>query len=66
MLHYIPPHEPYATRPEFDLFGNDQYDGEVDGTVRTLRRINRGRLVPTEDDLSELIALLRWQPANGR
>ena len=57
MLHYIPPHEPYAPRPEFDLFGNDQYDGEVDGTVRTLRRINRGRLVPTEDDLSELIAL---------
>ena len=57
MLHYIPPHEPYAPRPRFDIFRNDRYDGEVDGTVRTFRRINRGRLVSTEDDLSELIAL---------
>ncbi|MDA1349924.1 MAG: sulfatase-like hydrolase/transferase, partial [Chloroflexi bacterium] len=34
MLHYIPPHEPYTPRPEFDLFGDDRYDGEVDGTPR--------------------------------
>ena len=57
MLHYIPPHEPYTPRPEFDLFGNDRYDGEVDGTPRTLQRIKRGELAPTEEDLGELIAL---------
>ncbi len=57
MLHYIPPHEPYVPRPEFDIFGNDDYDGAVDGTVQTLHRINGGRLVPTEDDLGELVAL---------
>ena len=57
MLHYVPPHEPYIPRPEFDIFGNDHYDGGVDGTVQTLHRINAGRLVPTEDDLGELVAL---------
>lgn len=57
MLHYIPPHEPYLPRSEFDLFGDESYTGEVDGTVATIRRIKGGSLAPNADDLRELVSL---------
>jgi len=29
-LHYVPPHEPYKPKPEFDLFGDPDYDGPIE------------------------------------
>ena len=57
MLHYIPPHEPYAPRPEFDIFGDEGYTGSVDGTRRTLRGINQGELQATRADINEIVSL---------
>ena len=28
-MHYIPPHEPYRPGPQFDLFGDPGYSGEL-------------------------------------
>lgn len=53
-LHYIPPHEPYHPKPEFDLFGDPGYDGPiVPGTMF------RGQVARPDDDadLARMISL---------
>ena len=57
MLHYMPPHEPYAPRSEFDVFGDDGYEGTFDGSWETIRSIDDGTLDPTRADLDELVSL---------
>jgi len=57
MLHYVPPHEPYAPRPEFDIFGDEDYDGGYDGSWETIRSIDDGTLEPTPADLEEIVSL---------
>ena len=53
-LHYIPPHEPYEPKPEFDLFGDPAYEGPIrPGTMF------RGRLERPADpaDLARMTSL---------
>ena len=57
MLHYVPPHEPYAPRPEFDIFGDAAYEGSYDGNWETIRSIDDGTLEPTQADLDEIKSL---------
>ena len=57
MLHYVPPHEPYAPRSEFDIFGDEGYDGGYDGSLETIRAIDNGTLEPTPADLAEIVSL---------
>jgi hypothetical protein len=54
MLHYVPPHEPYAPRAEFDLFGDPGYTGGYDGTLDTIRGISDGMLNPSAADLARI------------
>lgn len=55
-LHYIPPHEPYDPRPEFDIFGDPAYTGSVSPGVAR-RGVRAGRRTLSEADVEELIAL---------
>ena len=57
MLHYVPPHEPYSPAPRFDLFGAADYRGTANGELQTLRAIDSGELLPTRDDLEEIVSL---------
>ena len=56
-LHYVPPHTPYEPAPEFDVFTNPLYEGPCDGSNRTIRALDTGRLRPTPEDLQHVIAL---------
>ena len=55
-LHLVPPHEPYAPGPEFDLFGDPDYSGPVNPKF-PLRPMRRGDFEIGPDDIEELIAL---------
>ena len=57
MLHYVPPHDPYAPRAEFDIFGDEGYTGDFDGTLTTIRGINDGILNPSAADLEKIVSL---------
>ena len=57
MLHYVPPHEPYAPPSEFDIFGDENYGGAYEGSWETIRAIDDGTLEPTQADLDELVSL---------
>lgn len=57
MLHYVPPHELYAPWSEFDIFGDEGYDGGYDGSWETIRAIDNGTLAPTQADLEEIVSL---------
>ncbi len=57
MLHYVPPHEPYAPRAEFDLFGDPGYTGGYNGTLDTIRGISDGMLNPSAADLARIVSL---------
>lgn len=56
LLHYVPPHEPYAPTPEFDIFGDPGYDGRVRPGV-LFRDVRRGEWTLGPDDIEEMIAL---------
>jgi arylsulfatase A-like enzyme len=56
-LHYVPPHGPYTPRKEFDIFGDPSYSGPVDGSQSNLWYLEKHRLVPTEEDVAEIVAL---------
>ena len=55
-LHYIPPHKPYDPAPEFDLFGDPDYDGIVGPGMR-LKGVRSGRIELSAPDVDELRAL---------
>ena len=55
LLHYVPPHEPYSPRPEFDVFGDPTYAGPVRTGVLMRRLYRRQKFGPA--DLEEMIAL---------
>ena len=59
-LHYIPPHEPYNPKPEFDLFGHPEYQGPVEpGTMF------RGRTARPEDE-ADLVRMISLYDGNLR
>ncbi len=55
-LHYLPPHEPYKPKPEFDVFRDRGYQGPIAPRM-SLRpyRADRGRL--TGADVAQLVDL---------
>ncbi len=55
--HYVPPHEPYDPDPEFDVFGDPDYDGPVTGQLEQTRAIFFGKMAIDDADLHELEAL---------
>ncbi len=55
--HYVPPHEPYDPDPEFDLFGDPDYDGPVTGEQRFVQSVFAREVELDHDDLGELVAL---------
>lgn len=57
LLHYVPPHDPYAPAPRFDVFTDPEYAGAADGTIQTIERINEGELSPSPADLEHIVAL---------
>ncbi len=57
LLHYLPPHEPYAPRPDFDVFGDPGYRGPV-GPITDFRRLrDDGRGSLTDADVERVIDL---------
>ncbi len=55
-LHYLPPHQPYAPAPEFDLYTDPDYRGPVGpGVPVESSESGRAQLAPA--DLEQLIAL---------
>lgn len=57
MVHYVPPHEPYAPDPEFDVFGDPSYRGPVTPDEHQTRRIFRGEMTLSDADRRELVSL---------
>lgn len=57
MLHYVPPHVPYAPREEFDVFTDESYTGPYTGLLATMRAINQGELRPSVADLNHVMSL---------
>lgn len=57
MLHYVPPHEPYAPDPEFDVFGDPRYRGKVSSDRELTRAIYQGDVELDAADLAELVSL---------
>ena len=57
MLHYVPPHIPYAPREEFDIFTDESYTGTYTGLLATVRAINQGELRPSAADLNHVMSL---------
>ncbi len=56
LLHYVPPHEPYAPTPEYDIFGDPAYDGRVRPGVR-FRDVRSGDWKLSPADVEEMVAL---------
>ena len=56
LLHYMPPHKPYAPKPEFDIFGDPSYEGPVYPGV-TFRDVRAGRQTLSPADVEEMVAL---------
>ncbi len=57
MLHYVPPHEPYDPDPEFDLFGDPTYNGQVTGDQAFVQAAFTQQVDLVGADLAELSAL---------
>ena len=56
LLHYVPPQEPYAPTPEYDIFGDPAYDGRVRPGVR-FRDVRKGDWILSPADVEEMVAL---------
>ncbi|MBZ0111583.1 MAG: sulfatase, partial [Thermoanaerobaculia bacterium] len=57
MAHYVPPHEPYAPPPEFDIFTDPDYDGVVSKKLKLQQRILQRRIQLDDRDLVQFRAL---------
>lgn len=57
MVHMVPPHEPYAPGPRFDVFSDPSYDGPVDGRFPVLHAMQDGAIEWTANDLQHVIDL---------
>jgi arylsulfatase len=57
LLHYVPPHAPYTPPPRFDIFGDPDYQGRMNGEHETLVKIRNNELVPGAEDLQRLVSL---------
>lgn len=55
-LHYLPPHEPYAPRPEYDVFRDQSYEGPVHPRM-SFRPYSDGRRLLEGQDLRQLVDL---------
>ena len=55
-LHYVPPHEPYHPRPEFDLFGDPEYDGVMTPGFM-LGPVRNGEVTFGEADVEAMVAM---------
>jgi arylsulfatase A-like enzyme len=56
-LHFVPPHEPYDPPQQHDLFGDPEYQGDLDGSLDTMNAINKRQLNPSAADIDEIISL---------
>ncbi len=56
LLHYLPPHQPYAPLPAFDVFGDPRYAGPI-GPGMSLRRFRAGREALSDADVQRFIDL---------
>ncbi len=56
-LHYLQPHTPYAPPEPYANRFDPGYKGTIDGSVATVRAINRGDIHPDARDLAHLRAL---------
>ncbi len=56
-VHYVPPHEPYEPSQEFDIFGDPEYRGEMDGSIERLSELKLNRILPASEDIQELMSL---------
>lgn len=57
MLHYVPPHEPYAPDPDFDVFGDPGYGGPVTSDREFTRAVYAMDVTLDGDDLAEMVSL---------
>lgn len=57
MVHYVPPHEPYAPDPPFDVFGEPDYDRDVVRILPNAEARYSGILGLEPEDHHELVAL---------
>lgn len=57
MVHYVPPHEPYAPDPTFDVFGARGYSGEVVVDAQRTKARFSGALGLDIADHDELVSL---------
>ena len=57
LLHYVPPHEPYEPRPEFDVFGDPAYMGPVRPGLLIRKVYTRPGQTLNPADVGEMIAL---------
>jgi choline-sulfatase len=62
-LHYFDPHYPYTPPPPYDTIYDPEYQGTIDGTIRTVWAIRDGELAPTPRDVEHLVALYRGEIA---
>ena len=56
MLHYVPPHEPYAPSPRFDVFGDPAYAGPVHPGLR-FGGVSQDEMTLSPADIAEMVAL---------
>lgn len=57
VAHFVPPHEPYTPTPEFDIFGDSNYDGPMRGDRESIMAIYNKEVDPSPEDMAELVAL---------
>ncbi len=57
MVHYVPPHEPYAPGPAHDLFSDPAYEGVVTRDIRRQQAIFKHQFELDARDLGQLRAL---------
>jgi|GEM_PF-1450403 len=57
MVHYVPPHEPYAPDPEFDIFKDPNYTGKISSDKKQTRSIFNGDLRLDAADRGRLMSL---------
>ncbi len=57
MVHFVPPHEPYAPDPEFDIFGDPGYAGPVTSDRDFTRAVYADQIELDDADRAEMMAL---------
>jgi arylsulfatase len=57
-LHFIQPHEPYDLAPaEFYRELDNEYEGPIDGSAESMRKIRKHEVVPSSEETERLVRL---------